>query len=417
MAIPDRYLRLRSSQPYITTESTAGSYVAVSASDGFTTTEPLALSQTFNTSDISEVGTRLLQNRSFVNYAERATFDIPFLVKPSGTAGTAPAEDTLLQKVFGTLTTSSGVSNTYSFSRVSDTFQVSQLVDTYKLYVANGTVVEGFSVDITRDGVFTMSANCRASRIRYSGPVNATGTDVSVTDSSAATVTLDPASNAVAADYFFSGQLVDIYDSSDSQVNTGGAATISSPSTTAATVGVQAASGDSFTVSATDYLVPHLPAATLSTYEPIATSAAQVYLAAQNTAAASLIASANEFLATGFSMSVSKNLGDPGLAEMTGDKYPAAAYVSNDITVTGSFDFVMRPAQAYRFEQFARLEQIAIGVQVGDTAGSIVQIIIPSARVSISGTEQDGAAAASVDFALTQGSSATDAAAFSLIYK
>ena len=141
MAIPDRYLRLRSSQPYITTETTAGSYVAVSASDGFTTTEPLALSQTFNTSDISEVGTRLLQNRSFVNYAERATFDIPFLVKPSGTAGTVPAEDALLQKTFGTLTTSAGVSNTYSFSRVSNTFQVAQLVDTYKLYVSNGTIV------------------------------------------------------------------------------------------------------------------------------------------------------------------------------------------------------------------------------------------------------------------------------------
>jgi len=417
MAIPDRYLRLRSSQPYITTETTAGSYVAVSASDGFTTTEPLALSQTFNTSDISEVGTRLLQNRSFVNYAERATFDIPFLVKPSGSAGTAPAEDTLLQKVFGTLTTSAGVSNTYSFSRVSDTFQVAQLVDTYKLYVSNGTIVEGFSVDITRDGVFTMNANCRASRIRYSGPAPVTGADVSVDDLANYTITLDPATNAVSGDYFFAGQLVDIFDATDTQVNTGGPVSVVSVSTSAATMQIIADTGDSFTVSATDYLVPYLPAATLSTYEPIATSAAQVYLAAQNTAAGSLIASANEFLATGFSMSVSKNLGDPGLAEMTGDKYPAAAYVSNDITVTGSFDFVMRPAQAYRFEQFARLEQIAIGVQVGDTAGSIVQIIIPSARVSISGTEQDGAAAASVDFALTQGSSATDAAAFSLIYK
>ena len=76
----------------------------------------------------------------------------------------------------------------------------------------------------------------------------------------------------------------------------------------------------------------------------------------------------------------------------------------------------MRPAEAYRFEQFSRVEQISIGVQVGDTSGKIVRVAIPSARVSITGAEQDGAAAASVDFSLTQGSSSTDAAAFSLIY-
>jgi hypothetical protein len=165
MAIPDRFLRLRSSQPYIKTETTAGAFIVPVGGDAFTTTDPLALSQTFNTTDISEVGTRLLQNRSFLNYAERSTFDIPFLVKPSGSAGTAPAESDILQKMMGTLTTSGGTSNTYSFSRVATTFQVAQIVDTFKLYVANGTVVEGFSLDIARDGVFSMSANCRASRI------------------------------------------------------------------------------------------------------------------------------------------------------------------------------------------------------------------------------------------------------------
>jgi hypothetical protein len=420
MAIPDRYLRLRSSQPYITTESTSGSYVAVAAGDAFTTTDPLSLSQTFNTTDINEVGTRLLQNRSCVNYAERATFDIPFLVKPSGTAGTAPAEDAILQKIFGTKTVASSTSVTYSFANVATTFQVAQLVDTYKLYVSNGTKIEGFSMDISRNGILQMNANARGQRIRFSGPVNATGTDVSVTDSSAATVTLDVATNAVASDYFFAGQLVDIYDSSDTQVNTGGAATISSPSGSAATVGVQAYSGDSFTVSATDYLVPHLPAATLSTYEPLCMDKGQVYVGAQNaavgTGSGQIFHTDNEFLATDFSVSASFNIGDPGISEMNGTLYPAAAYVTNQIDINGSFNFVLRPAQAYRFEQFIRTKEVSLGVQIGDTSGSILRIAIPSARVSIAPSEQDGAAAATVDFTLTQGSSTTDAGAFSLIY-
>ena len=419
MAIPDRFLRLRSSQPYIKTETTAGSFIVPVGGDAFTTTDPLALSQTFNTTDVSEVGTRLLQNRSFLNYAERSTFDIPFLVKPSGSAGTAPAESDILQKMMGTLTTAGGTSNTYSFSRVATTFQVAQIVDTFKLYVANGTVVEGFSLDIARDGVFSMSANCRASRIRYSGPATATGSDVSVGTGSAATATITPATNAVAADYFFDTQQVVIYNSSDAIQNSGNPFTVSSVSTTGATLGLTSTSG-TYTLTAGDYLVPFLVTPTLSSFEPISQGDAQVFLAAQNaavgTGSGEIFNASNSFLATGFSLNVSKNLGDPGVNELTGDKYPSAAYVTNQVDITGSFDFIMRPAEAYRFEQFSRLEQISIGVQVGDTSGKIVRVAIPSARVSITGAEQDGAAAASVDFSLTQGSSSTDAAAFSLIY-
>ena len=419
MSIPSQYLRLRSAQPYITTETTPGNYVAVSAGDAFTTVDPLSLSQTFNTTDISEVGSRLLQNRSCLNYAERATYDMTFLVKPSGTAGTAPAEDALLQKIFGTKTVSSGTSVTYSFSRVSSTFQVAQIVDTYMLAVGQGTIIEGMSLDISRTGVLQMTANARSSRIRYSGPCAVTGTDVSVTDSAAATVTLDTATSTVAADYFFSGMQVDIYDSSDVLVNTG-AATLTSPSTSGATVGIQAASGDSFTISATDYVVPHLPSPTLSTYESLCPGTAQLYLGDQNdaigTGSGELFNSANEFLSTGFSLNVSKNLGDPGVNELTGTLYPSAAYVSQNFDITGSFEFVMRPAQVRRFEEFARRPQIGIGLQIGDTSGRIIRIAIPSARVNISMTDQDGAAAASVDWSLTQGSSTTDAGAFSLIY-
>ena len=67
MALPSRFLRVQSSQPYFTTETTAGNFVVPSASNAFATSEYIDLSQSYNTSSVTEVGERLLQNRSVVN--------------------------------------------------------------------------------------------------------------------------------------------------------------------------------------------------------------------------------------------------------------------------------------------------------------------------------------------------------------
>ena len=115
-------------------------------------------------------------------------------------------------------------------------------------------------------------------------------------------------------------------------------------------------------------------------------------------------------------MSFNKSLGDPGVGELTGTLYPAASYVSQDFSVTGSIDFVTRPSTVAKFGELVRQKYISIGLQMGDTAGSLIKIAIPSARVTIQTTGVDGAMGGTIDFELDQGSSTTDAGAFELAY-
>jgi len=264
MAIPNQFLRIRSAQPYLTAETTPGAFVAPAGADAFVTVDPLVLSQTINYTDINEVGSRLLQTRSLQNYAERATFDFNFLLKPSGAAGTAPAESFLLQRIFGTETTTSSTSVAYTFSRVSGTFQACQIVDNWMLACAQGTVITGANIDINREGALQMTANAQSSRIYYAGPVEGSGSDVTV-DDQGASVTLSVASNTTAADYVFNGMQVDAFSSDNTQLNTG-AVTVSNASTSAGTCTLTAATGDSFSFGDTDYLRPYVPAPSLPSY-------------------------------------------------------------------------------------------------------------------------------------------------------
>ena len=420
MALPSRFLRLQSSQPYFTTETTAGNFITPAGSDAFATSEYVDLSQSYNTSSVTEVGERLLQNRSVVNYAERATFDIPFLLKPSGTAGTAPAEDFLLQKIFGTKTVNAGTSVVYTTSRVSNTFQIAQITDVYKLCVANGAVIESASLDVSREGVLSMSASARAQRVRYAGALEHDGgADVSVTDSGV-TATFTVGTGQVAADSIFDGMTVNVVTQSTGAVKNTGLVTVSNVSTSAGTCTLTADTGDSFTFSDGDEIRPAFATASLSTNNPLSAGVSKVFLGARNSAIGTgsnqVFDSANEFLATSFSMSFNKSLGDPGVGELTGTLYPAASYVSQDFQITGSIDFVTRPSTVSKFGELVRKKYVSIGLQMGDTAGSLIKIAIPSARVTIQTTGVDGAMGGTIDFELDQGSSTTDAAAFELAY-
>ena len=115
-------------------------------------------------------------------------------------------------------------------------------------------------------------------------------------------------------------------------------------------------------------------------------------------------------------MSFNKNLGDPGVSELTGDLYPAASYVSQDFAVSGSIEFITRPDKVAKFAEIIRKQFVSIGLQMGDTAGSIIKIAIPSAMVTIQTQGIDGAMGGTINFELDQGTSSTDAAAFELAY-
>ncbi|MAH80887.1 MAG: hypothetical protein CMP39_04330 [Rickettsiales bacterium] len=420
MALPSRFLRLQSSQPYLKTETTAGSFVVPAATDAFATSEYLDLSQSYNTSSVTEVGERLLQNSSVVNYAERSTFDIPFLIKPSGSAGTAPAEDFLLQQVFGTKTVSGGASVKYTTSRVSDTFQIAQVTDVYKLCVANGCVIESANLDVSREGVLSMSCSARAQRIRYGGALEHDGGGaVSVTDSGV-TATFTVGSGQVAADSLFNGMTVNVITQASGAVKNTGLVTVSNVSTSGATCTLTADTGDTFTFDSGDEVRPAFAAPTLSTNSPLSAGISKVFLGNNNatigTASGNVFDAANEFMATSFSMSFNKNLGDPGVSELTGDLYPAASYVSQDFSVSGTVEFVTRPDKVAKFMEVIRKQFVSIGLQMGNTAGSIVKLAIPSALVTIQTTGVDGAMGGTINFELDKGTSTTDAAALELAY-
>ena len=115
-------------------------------------------------------------------------------------------------------------------------------------------------------------------------------------------------------------------------------------------------------------------------------------------------------------MSFTKNLGDPGVGELTGDLYPAASYVSQDFSITGSLEFVSRPDRVAKFGEVIRKQFMSIGVQMGNTAGSIIKIAIPSSNVTIQTTVVDGALGGTIDFTLDAGTSTADTAAFEIAY-
>jgi hypothetical protein len=403
----------------LTSETTAGSFVAPAQTDAFSTSEYLNLSQSYNTSTIGEVGERMLNTRTVVNYAERATFDIPFLIKPSGSAGTAPAEDFMLSQIFGAKATS-GSAVKYTVARVADTFQTGQITDVYKMCVANGCVIESATVDISREGVLAMSASARAQRVRYAGALEHDGgASVSVTDSGAA-ATCTVGTGQVAADSVFNTMTVNVVTASSGVVKNTGLVTVSNASASDGTLTLTAATSDTFTFDSGDEIRPAFASPTLSTNSPLSAGISKVFLGNNNavigTSSGNVFDAANEFRCTTFNMTFSKNLGDPGVAELTGDLYPAASYVSQDFSISGSLEFVSRPDRVAKFGEVIRKQFMSIGVQMGNTAGSIIKIAIPSTSVTIQTSVADGALAGTIDFTLDAGTSTTDTGTFELAY-
>jgi len=127
----------------------------------------------------------------------------------------------------------------------------------------------------------------------------------------------------------------------------------------------------------------------------------------------------NQFLGSTFSMNVEKNLGDPGVQELTGDLYPAPVYVAQDITVSGSMGMVLRPKEVYRLnralDEYEQSLAIVIDPPTSTLSARHIIIFMPRVRLSFTSNEVEGAEGASIDWMLTRPSNATtDADVFSM---
>lgn len=450
----DQFLRRRSSQPIFVKETSrtatgqpnyhTTNTPGVGSFYELVTVEPIDLSQSLNFSDITEIGDQLLNMRSVLNYAERSDNSFEMLMKLSGAAGQAPDEDFMLEQLFGKKTTYSGnfadhhggganVSATeYSFAYSGGTFQIAQIVDNYMLKVANGSYCSGGSMEISREGAFSTTFNTRSSQIRFAG-----SSLVTAIDDTAKTVTITNGAYAV-----FPGMQFQLTNN-DAQVWDGATQAFAA---SGSVLKVASLNGDVATVTADDGTVVDLAGVDSTTPgaswaadgvcvvpfihtndtdaakviancgEVVPQGSASIFLGPKDTDMATLFAKTNgtdydhQFLGSAFSMTVEKNLGDPGVQELTGDIYPAPVYVAQDYSVTGSMSMIVRPKEAYRLNKALDDFEQSLAVVIAPSTMSTRKIILfmPRVRLSFSSQDIEGAEGANIDWMLTRPANCVD---------
>ena len=494
MAIPNQFLRRRSTIAFFTQEDVAFDYKYPAADAALVTVDPIDLNQALNFTDLTEVGTRLLNMQSVLNYGERtdASFQVISKIKDMPTLNLAgavgskaveyrPAEHFLINQLMGDYKeylNETGVGGTdnrlniggnmkecvgYSFKDTPNTFQISQLVNGHMLKCAMGSILSGGSLNISREGALTWEMNSRSARIQYSGTaaIDAIATQAANNSGSAnptpaageSFLTLEvkpPAgSNAKAEDFLKPGDHFAIVDGS-ATANQGNVLESGQVSADANGVPLNQAGGgghDTLEVSAVSgnvitllaaytcqngfdddaYLVPILPDPDLSTQPAnvIPQGNAQIYLAARDATLQQLFDDDNKFLASDFTMSIDKSLGDPGVGELTGDPYPAPVYVAQDYSVNGTMSMVLRPKEIYRLNASLRDYDKSLGVAINIPSVSLngtddrtIYIALRSVRVSFEGAEQEGAEGASLSYVVTSGGASitSDAELMSILY-
>jgi len=390
-----------------------------------------------------------------------------------GTAsGTAllPAEHFLLERLFGraeffdtsTATTNGGMGAQfadpyltgtpnrnairYSFKYDGSTFQIAQVVDTYMLKVAQGSYISGGSMEISREGAMSFTVNTRSAKIQFAGT-----TPLLDWGSSGSAAVADDEIELKNAEYnFFSGCEFFLmnsdgkvwHEASSTFIDPGSASydpfvvagingnVISLVTALAPTTSFSFA-GSAF-VGASDGSICAVPV--VQTFNDMGTGAlatrvaatqgevvpqgtATIFLGDKDITLSALLARdasgnfENKFLGSSFSMNIEKNLGDPGVQELTGDLYPAPVYVAQEFTVSGSMGMVLRPKEVYRLnralDEYEQSLAIVIDPQTATLADRHVIIFMPRVRLSFSSNEVEGAEGANIDWFLTRPATAT----------
>lgn len=474
MAIPNQFLRRRSTIAFFTQEDVAFDYKYPAADAALVTVDPIDLNQTLNFTDLTEVGTRLLNMQSVLNYGERtdASFQViskikelptTVLANPVGSKAVEyrPAEHFLINQLMGDYreylneTAAGGTDNRlniggtlkecvgYSFKDTPNTFQISQLVNGHMLKCAMGSILSGGSLNISREGALTWEVNSRSARIQYSGTAAIDATTTATANGHAGatpaagdtvlTVEVKPAtgSGAKAVDFLKPGDRFAIVDGSATanQGNVLESGQVSADSNGVALgapghdiLEVQSISGNTLSLANgytcingfndDSYLVPLLPDPDLSNQpsQVIPQGNAQIYLAARDATLQDLFDPNNKFLASDFTMSIDKSLGDPGVGELNGEMYPAPTYVAQDYSVNGTMSMVLRPSDLYRLNSSLRDYDKSLGVAISIPSVSLnatdyrtVYIALRSVRISFEGSEQEGAEGASISYVVTSG--------------
>ena len=110
----------------------------------------------------------------------------------------------------------------------------------------------------------------------------------------------------------------------------------------------------------------------------------------------------------------------PALTEMSGESFPAASYIINEPTISGSITLLLRPKDFQLMNSLREEPRRAIGVRVGDVEGKIIEMGAASAFFEVpSPADADGATQIDVPFTVIRGDQGetNDANKFFLRYR
>ena len=347
------------------------------------------------------------------------------------------------------VTSSNASTIQYFLANSINTFTVTsrQFTDnSVQMYTASGSLPTSWSVSFAKDGPVTYSSGFQANHVYYAGTAEITNNSAnnSIADGSTVTYTVigpkrhpsDASANAEDIAWFQTGAKgayveVGIYDASAGTTTKYGPFEVTTVS--GATVTLTNRSGGSLSVPAdgtdpgdTSFLIPYTPEPCPDTTSLLDQKSVQVYmtdqltgsgLAPEGTANTQLFHVDNALDVTAVSFDFDRSVTTPGLTEMTGEEYPPASYVINEPTITGSITLLLRPKDFQLMNSIRAEPHHAIGVEIGTTAGSRIQIAAPSCFLEVpTPGDADGATQIDIPFTVVRGAECEDADKFMVRY-
>ena len=353
------------------------------------------------------------------------------------------------------LTSSNATCVSYFLKNISQTLTVHSrqfTEDSVQMYTATGALPTSFSVTFAKDGAVTYTSGFQANRVFYTGTAEldksaditlpaGSGTEFTVTVISPKRHHKDTTATASDVVYtqtiggaFSSGSQVQIRRKQGATTTDYGPFEVTSISS--GSVGLKGSSGAATIASASAdafYLIPYMPTANLSTsvidqrkvqvfisdaikdtsstpnlldYNPTVANVADanVMLANQTATKSHLFNIGNSLDVTSVNFDFDRAITTPALTEMSGEEFPAASYVINEPTITGSITLLLRPKDFQFMNSLREEPRRAIGVRVGSVEGKIIEMGAASAFFEVpTPSDADGATQIDIPFTVIRG--------------
>ena len=353
--------------------------------------------------------------------------------------------------------------------------------DAIQMYTATGALPTSFSVTFAKDGAVTYTSGFQSNRVFYTGTAEVDASSVigQIVAGTEKTLTIKAPKRhhkdaaATASDVLYtqtiggsitSGSQVSLRLKSGTTVNESGGGNVvlsqdkdfgpyEVTSIDGATVKINGntaiTSVGAGSANDTVFLIPFMPEANLSTsvidqrkvqvfiadaikdtsatpnlldYNPSVADVtdANVMLATQSATQSHLFNLGNALDVTSVNFDFDRAITTPALTEMSGEEFPAASYVINEPTITGSMTLLLRPKDFQFMNSLREEPRRAIGVRVGSAEGKIIEMGAASAFFEVpTPADADGATQIDIPFTVIRGNlgETDDANKFFLRYR